>query len=182
MNPTLSLRPQVVKIPLFLAPAFTETALPPSTVRCFSSTTCKLARRRGQRDMNKSRGVSAIRSTGTRRPLSVNFLYEELPVPRPESERPLEDFPINPNHGLYGFFNKERQVVLNDEAEGVHGRSWKYKELMNKSFEELHQLYWACILEGNRTVTRYGEHKRMKLAYGQLENRTRADVVSHSRF
>jgi len=120
-----------------------------------------------------------MRSTGTRWSLSVDTHYEELPVPRPDSERPLDEFPINEKHGLYGFFNKEKQVVLPDEAEDTHGRSWKYRELMNKSFEELHQLYWACILEGNRIATRYGEHKRMKLAYGQLENRNRANTVSH---
>lgn len=167
----------ISKIPLFLAPAFAESSAIPSTIRTFTSTTCKNARRR-RRDMNRHRGVSAMRSTGTRKQLSVDRLYPELPVPRPEKERPVDDFPINPNHGLYGFFNKDKKVVLNDEDESQHGRCWEYKELMFKGFEELHQLYWACILESNMIATRYGELRRMKLGYGGAENQTRAKEVS----
>lgn len=167
----------VSRIPLFLVPACAESSVNSSFIRTFTSSTC-LHERRRNKDMNRRRGVSAIRSTGLRKPLIVDRLYPELPTPRPEKERPLDEFPINPDHGLYGFFNQDKKVVLTEEEESSHGRSWEYKELMIKSFDDLHQLYWACILEGNQIATRYGEFRRLKLGYGDVENQNRAATVS----
>lgn len=172
------------KIPLFLAPAFAGgNIFSQAAIRSFHASACNQARsrtkRKGNRDSNKQRGVSAIRSTGPRQRLSVDNYYKELPRPREESERPkLEAFEVNENHGLYGFFNKNKDTVLPPDQETYHGRSWTYHDLCFKHFEDLHTLYWQCILELNRVQTRRTEHRRLKLGYGSQEIQRRHQTVS----
>lgn len=127
---------------------------------------------------DRRRGESVIRSTGTRRKLFSENKYPKLPTPRPENERPLDDFPVNPTHGLYGFFNKERDTVLPGEKEDMHGRAWDYKELVFKDFRDLHALYWACVKELNIVRTRMIEFQRLKLGYGEAEIEDRFETVS----
>lgn len=166
-------------IPLFLAPVFAEPSVTThSAIRSFSSTTCNQAR--GKRDLNKRRGESVIRSTGPRQRLNVQNVYRELPKPRAEEDRPLKEFPMNPNHGLYGFFNKDKETVVPGEREELHGRAWEYKELVFKSFTDLHAIYWQGLLEMNRVRTRMLEHRRLKLGFGSLELLERLQTVSTS--
>lgn len=120
-----------------------------------------------------------MRSTGFPHRLNVDNHYKNgLPTPRPESERPLDGFPTNPNHGLYGFFNEAKQTVEPGEKEEDHGRSWTYHELLFKSFDDLHTVYWQCLLEQNRVATRQLEHQRLKLGYGRTEIEFRLATVS----
>lgn len=121
-----------------------------------------------------------IRSTGPRHPLQVQSVYKELPKPQAEEDRPVDDFPINPNHGLYGFFNKEKETVIPGEREEQHGRPWTHGELATKSFEDLHALYWQGLLEINRIKTRMLEHRRLKLGYGSMEQSARLKTVSNT--
>lgn len=172
MNPALQ-----SSIPLFLAPAFAELGVTSNTtVRSFSSSACHQLRKK--RDLNRRRGESVIRSTGPRHSLSVQRSYRELPKPVPEEDRPVDNFPINPNHGLYGFFNKDKETVIPGEKEEQHGRAWAIHELTFKSFEDLHALYWQGLLEINRVKTRLLEHRRLKLGYGSMEADQRLNTVS----
>lgn len=178
MKPINSLTPKLqTSIPLFLAPAFAELSVNSNIItRSFSSSSCHQLRKK--RDLNKRRGESVLRSTGPRHQLSVERLYRQLPVPKAEEDRPLQDFPTNPNHGLYGFFNRERQTVIPGEKEALHGRAWTVHELTFKSFEDLHALYWLGLKEINRVNTRLLEHKRLKLGYGSMEVQQRIQTVS----
>lgn len=179
----------MVKIPLFLAPAFTEIASRTacrSVVRSFSSTACNEARSRtkrsGGRDSNKQRGVSAMRSTGTRHELSVERTYPELPRPRlPSVRREIlqhEQYKTDPDHGLYGFFNSARETVRPGADEAAFGRAWEEGDLTFKSFEDLHSLWWKCHMELNRISTRSSEHTRLRLGYGKNELGDRKRAVS----
>lgn len=87
-------------------------------------------------------------------------------------------FEVNENHGLYGFFNKKNDTVLPPDQEAYHGRSWTYHDLCFKHFEDLHALYWQCVLELNRVQTRMTEHRRLKLGYGKQELQRRYQTVS----
>lgn len=180
MKPTRSIQSSVpTRIPLFLAPAFAELSITPhSATRSFSSTTTSCAPKREKKDLNKRRGESVIRSTGPRHPLGVQAKYKELPKPRAEKDRPLDEFPTNPNHGLYGFFNKDKETVIPSEREEQHGRAWEYEELVFKNFSDLHAIYWQGLLEINRIRTRSIEHKRLKLGFGALELQERLATVS----
>jgi len=62
-------------------------------------------------------------------------------------------------------------------AEAQHGRAWSYMELTIKSFEDLHKLYWKCILEANQINTRARELRRTRAGYGATENEQRLKVV-----
>lgn len=178
MKPTRCLNPTLqTSIPLFLAPAFAEFGvISKTTIRSFSSSGCHQLRKK--RDLNRRRGESVIRSTGPRHRLTVQNSYRELPKPQAEEDRPVDDFPINSNHGLYGFFNKDKETVIPGEREEQHGRAWAIHELSFKSFEDLHALYWQGILEINRVKTRMVEHQRLKLGYGSFELGERLATVS----
>lgn len=84
---------------------------------------------------------------------------------------------MNPNHGLYGFF-KDKQIVLPPDQEELHGRAWEYHELVFKSFDDLHGLYWQALLERNRIKTRMVEFTRLKLGFGKHEIEKRLTTVS----
>lgn len=125
------------------------------------------------------RGVSAIRS---KPPKDKTEVYKyDLPTPVKDPSR-RELFPMNKNHGLWGFFNKKRQPMVNGDVEAAHGRAWTYVELSSRTFEDLHKLYWACILEANRTATRGKELKRTAGGYGVVENEKRKATVRGTLF
>lgn len=176
--PILNMPKPPACIPVFLAPAFScAPTITSHTIRSFSSSSSshqrkKIAGRTGvarEVDANKKRGVSAMRSTGPRKPLNILKLYPELPQPvkfKDTAEARKNEVPINPNHGLYGFFNEKREVVVTGEQEALHGRAWTTTELSRKSFEDLHKLYWVCLKELNAIATRKAEHRRLKAGYG----------------
>lgn len=49
-----------------------------------------------------------------------------------------------------------------------------------KSFNDLHKLYWICVKEQNRILTREKERERVRAGYGQVESEERASAVSSS--
>jgi len=110
-----------LRLPLFLAPAFARNTTQSSSAtssRPFTSTPSAQSYRKRSREKNKKRGVSAIRGTGPRVPLSIS----KYPLPRPvrDSER-RKEFQTNPDHGLWGFFDKTRSSMLSPEDEAAHG-------------------------------------------------------------
>jgi large subunit ribosomal protein L47 len=160
-------------LPLFLTPAFAATSLTLQPKRAFA--TARAPNERPERRMeNKHKGVSALRSTGTRVPLEVRKW--ELPVPDLDPKK-RKEFKTNPNHGLWGFFNAEKAAMISPEDEAAFGRPWTYQELTVKDWDDLHKLYWACIYELNRSKTRSAEMKRVHAGYGEAESASRIECV-----
>ena len=170
------------EVPLFLAPAFLQSQPPlhkRSSRRDFSTSQhrCEKGKLLGQgsREKNKKRGVSAIRSTGPR----VKSQVYKFPLPEPNLDPSRRaEFKTNPNHGLWGFFNETRQAMIPAEDESAFGRAWTYQELTIKSFEDLHRLWYTCMMERNRTHTRKNELNRIKAGYGAYEAEERIKAVS----
>lgn len=73
------------------------------------------------RDRNPNRGVSAVRRTGLRQPLSVS----KEPLPEPVLDRskrtPVD---VDPNHGLWGFFGAEKKALQTPEEDFAHGMEY----------------------------------------------------------
>ncbi|KAI5307201.1 hypothetical protein KEM56_002934 [Ascosphaera pollenicola] len=98
-----------------------------------------------------------------------------LPAPaKPEEREPREE---TPDHGLWGFFIPERERVPSTEYEAKFGRAWTVQELRNKSFDDLHALWWVCAKERNRIATSKLERTRLALGFGDHESGERLKEV-----
>ncbi|MCJ1386117.1 54S ribosomal protein L4 mitochondrial [Xylographa soralifera] len=157
--------------PIFLAPSLAITH--PATVLSsqFSSSTIRCRR---TRDNNKARGISAIRRTGLKHPVSMS--KEPLPQPVLDPAR-RSQVKVDENHGLWAFFNKDKKFLTTPEVEAAHGRPWSVEELRHKSFEDLHCLWWTCAKERNRLATEKYERERVKPGYGEYEGDERDKTV-----
>ena len=60
----------------------------------------------------------------------------------------------------------------------LSGRSWTYKELSMKSFDDLHKLYWVGVKDLNSALTREKERQRLRAGFGEVESEERVAVVS----
>lgn len=58
------------------------------------------------------------------------------------------------------------------------GRPWAIQELREKSWEDLHKLWWVCVKERNRIATTNLERERMKAGFGAHEANERDRAVS----
>jgi len=146
--------------------------LPSLFTSSFSTTSPAAARRDG----NPNRGVSALRRTGLRRRQTLSVRVEDLPKPVLDSkQRSLVD--VDPNHGLWGFFNRDRYPFATPEYDSNHGRAWTVVELRAKDFEDLHKLWWVCVRERNRISTERHERKKADAGYGDFESEEREIAV-----
>ncbi|KAJ5666848.1 54S ribosomal protein L4 [Penicillium macrosclerotiorum] len=160
--------------PPYLAPSL-HFSMSRSPVQSSSFSTTPVAAGRG-RDMNRTRGVSAIHRTGTRFKLSAS----KYPLPQPVSPEKMKERAKTPVHGLWGFFPPSREALSIPEFDADFGRPWAIQELREKSWDDLHKLWWVCVKERNRIATSNMERNRLKAGYGDHESneRDRAIVIT----
>lgn len=77
--------------------------------------------------------------------------------------------PVDPDHPLWGFFNQQKTILSTPEEDDAHGRPWTTEELRNKSWEDLHCLWWVCVKERNVLATQRVERTRVEAGYGDFE-------------
>lgn len=156
----------------FLAPSLhTTRSTPQTSVSRFSTSSPQWAR-----DNNRNRGVSALRRTGPRRRQTLSVKKEDLPIPvlNPKLKSKVE---VDEDHGLWGFFNKERRLLATPEEDLAHGRAWTVQELRQKSWDDLHSLWWICVKERNRIATEKRERQRIQAGYGDFEADDRDQTI-----
>ncbi|KAF2719494.1 MRP-L47-domain-containing protein [Polychaeton citri CBS 116435] len=153
--------------PSFLLPAFRH-----GQTATFSTSEAQQARKDG----NPKRGMSALyrRGLGKKQRLSVN--PAKLPQPRLDPQLRSE-VRVDEDHGLWDFFNKQRDAMMPVESLHLHGRGWTVAELRLKDWEDLHRLWWVCIKERNRLNTFISELQRTQAGYGQNEAEERLKDV-----
>ena len=64
----------------------------------------------------------------------------------------------------------------------LSGRSWAVQELREKSWDDLHSLWWVCVKERNRIATSQKERERLNAGHGEYEANERTKVVSFCPF
>lgn len=102
--------------PTFLAPRLECRVASRSQQPKFSTSASLHVRKR---DGNTNRGVSALRGTGLRYPVSMS--KEPLPVPVLDPKR-RSKITVDENHGLWGFFNNDRKALSTPEEENACGK------------------------------------------------------------
>ncbi|KAJ5112534.1 54S ribosomal protein L4 [Penicillium argentinense] len=157
--------------PAYLAPSlhFAKTW---TTVQSSNFSTTPIAAGRG-RDLNRTRGVSAIHRTGPRFKLSAS----KYPLPTPVSPEEMKERPKDADHGLWAFFPPSREALSVPEFDADFGRPWAIQELREKSWDDLHKLWWVCVKERNRIASGNYERMRLKPGYGDHEAQARDKAV-----
>ncbi|KAM0801651.1 mitochondrial 39-S ribosomal protein L47 (MRP-L47)-domain-containing protein [Usnea florida] len=156
--------------PIFLAPLLASISQPLHQRSSFSTTAALSVRARKKRDGNVHRGESALRRTGLRYGNSMSKQPLPRPVLDPEKRTKIQ---VDPNHGLWGFFNSERKALSTLEQEKAKGRPWTVEELRHKSWEDLHSLWYICCKERNRIATESQERIRIRKTAGIREAKER---------
>ncbi|KAG8531753.1 uncharacterized protein KY384_003385 [Bacidia gigantensis] len=130
--------------------------------------------RRYKRDNNPERGVSPMRRRGFKKPLSIRSKVRVAGLPKPvlDPER-RSRIEVDPNHGLWGFFNEKKELLTPPDVEASHGRAWYSDELRHKSWEDLHSVWWMCCRERNRLATESAERQRLRIKQGNAEAHAR---------
>ena len=150
----------------------------PASFRCFSAQPpLQYPRKTPKRvkDANKMRGMSAIKGKGLHAKMRLSVKPEDVPVPVARDRR--SKIEVDENHGLWGFFNKEKTLLSLPDELGNHGRAWTVQELRRKSWNDLHSLWWLCLKERNRLATEKVERERLAAGYGDYESDERDKTI-----
>lgn len=153
---TFFLRPTIASSsppPSFLTPSL---SLPITQTKPFSSTASHNARK----DRNPKRGISALRHTGLRKRQTLSVKLSALPKPVLDPRR-RSAVEVNPEHGLYDFFNADRSSMMTPKELQAHGRAWIVSELRRKDWDDVWRLWWVCVKERNRVMTFLAERERL---------------------
>ena len=118
--------------PVFLAPllmagyglAQHTTQFSTSTILCKRKTN-----HRHKRDSTPDRGVSALRRTGLRHPVSMS----KVPLPRPVLDLSKRKTEVAKNHGLWGFFNAQGTVLSSPDEDAAFGSMNCFNKLTSKA-------------------------------------------------
>lgn len=164
------LRPSIAHTsppPSFLAPAL-------SLIQFTSVSTSSPTH--GNHDRNRLRGLSALRHTGLRKrqTLSVNLANLPKPVLDPQRRSAVD---VDPEHGLWDFFNEDRTALITPKELEAHGRAWMVSELRRKDWDDLWRLWWSCVKERNRIETFLIEKERVGKLEGGEEAEKRVKTV-----
>ena len=188
--------------PIFLAPLLARTSPTIFQSSPFSTST-PFYQRKQARDGNPNRGVSALRRTGIRKRVSISSIVKREGLPQPVLDpKRRTKVEVDDAHGLYGFFNPEKQLLTKPIEENQHGqwasllmtsyraycvcigRAWTPAELRHKSWEDIHSLWWICCKERNRLATEKAERERLKVgkgSQGELQAQWKDKEVSSRR-
>ncbi|KAL9135452.1 MAG: hypothetical protein Q9175_003363 [Cornicularia normoerica] len=103
------------------------------------------------------------------------------PLPQPVLDRNKRtQIQVDPNHGLWGFFNSSRKTLSTEEEEEAKGRPWTVEELRHKSWEDIHSLWYKCCKERNRLATESKERRRMQISVRSFGARSRDRTIRHT--
>lgn len=104
--------------PVFLAP-FLAADYGLAQNRSEFSTSAPMCKRKPshKRDSNPNRGVSALRRTGLRHPVSMS----KVPLPQPVLDPSKRKIEVDRNHALWGFFNTQRTVLSTPDEDAAFG-------------------------------------------------------------
>lgn len=100
--------------PIYLAPLVASIPRPLHQRPSFSTTATLSARKKGKRDGNPHRGESALRRTNLRYPVGMSKQPLPQPVLDPNRRSKIQ---VDPDHGLWGFFNKDRKALTQQEGD-----------------------------------------------------------------
>ncbi|KAL9601461.1 MAG: hypothetical protein Q9219_002527 [cf. Caloplaca sp. 3 TL-2023] len=94
------------------------------------------------------------------------------PLPQPVLDpKQRSKVSVDGNHGLWGFFRSNKKALNTPEETSL------FEELRNKSWEDLHSLWWVCCKERNILATQEYERSRLKAGYGDAEIMERVRAV-----
>ena len=104
--------------PIFLAPLLASNSQSIHQRSSFSTTATLSVRANRKRDGNPHRGESALRRTGLRYPNGMSKQPLPQPVLDPKKRSPII---VDENHGLWGFFNKNRTALSTNKDSDQRG-------------------------------------------------------------
>lgn len=118
--------------PVFLAPLLARGyGLAQHNFQFSTSTPCcnRKTSQRSKRDSNPDRGVSALRRTGLRHPVSMS----KEPLPQPVLDLKKRKIEVAENHGLWGFFNRQKMALPIPKQDDAHGQTNSLSQMNNPS-------------------------------------------------
>lgn len=128
--------------PAFLVPALQWGSFAPKTQ--FSTSAAiqfprkKPSQRKRNPDNNPNRGVSALRRTGLKNPVSMSKEHLPQPVLDPKKRSKVQ---VDEDHPLWGFFNKGKTTLSTPGEDNAHGIARR------RSLRRGHQLTRAVKVE-----------------------------------
>ncbi|KAF8798950.1 MRP-L47-domain-containing protein, partial [Phlegmacium glaucopus] len=104
----------------------------------------------------------------------------QTPGPPKPKQKLTHNVPVREDHGLYAFFRRKPDDTLKGENrfevvetpetyQVLTGRPWFASELRNKSFKDLHTLWYVCLREKNLLATQKEEVRRMGVTNSELQ-------------